>query len=94
MAEAFKKKRGRENGVRTNSNNDSRMNVTIVEMADRVLPNILDNDMAKIVQRELEDNSVNIILGERVEEIQERDGKVNSLKTNTEQELKLQQNFI
>ena len=85
MAEAFNK-RGRKNGARTNRSGRG-MNVTIVEMADHVLPNMLDKDMAKIVQRELEDNGVKIILGERVEEIQGRDGKVNSLKTNTERKI-------
>lgn len=52
-------------------------------MAEHVLPNVLDKDMAKIVQRELEDNCVKIILGERIEEIQGRDEKVNGVKTNT-----------
>jgi NADPH-dependent 2,4-dienoyl-CoA reductase/sulfur reductase-like enzyme len=85
MAEAFKK-RGRENGLRPDSSG-SDMNVTLVEMADHILPNMLDKDMAKIVQRELEDNGVNIILSERVEEIQGRDGKVNGLKTNTERKI-------
>lgn len=76
MAEALKKKGGRENGVRTDSSNSS-MNVTVVEMADHVLPNLLDKGMAKIVQRELEGNGVNVILGERVAEIQGRDGNAN-----------------
>ena len=63
------------------------MDVTLVEMADHILPNMLDKDMAKIVQRELEDNGVKIILGERVEEIQGKDGKVNGIKTNTERKI-------
>jgi NADPH-dependent 2,4-dienoyl-CoA reductase/sulfur reductase-like enzyme len=95
MAEAFKKRGrlaerelggGRENVRRIVSSRDP-MNVTVVEMADHVLPNMLDKDMAKIVQRELEDNGVNIILGERVEEFQGRDGKVNCIKTNTERKI-------
>jgi NADPH-dependent 2,4-dienoyl-CoA reductase/sulfur reductase-like enzyme len=95
MAEAFKK-RGRLaerelGGVRENvrrivSSRDP-MDVTVVEMADHVLPNMLDKDMAMTVQRELEDNGVNIILGERVEEFQGRDGKVNCIKTNTERKI-------
>ena len=79
--EAFKKRvgltdRGRERGIqskgRTSSSGDyyDAMDVTLVEMADHILPNMLDKSMAKIVQRELEDNGVKIILGERVEEIQ------------------------
>jgi NADPH-dependent 2,4-dienoyl-CoA reductase/sulfur reductase-like enzyme len=96
MAEGFKKRgrgggravgRGRENGGRTGSSSHGSMDMILVEMADHVLPNILDKDMAKIVQRELENNGVNIILGERVEEIQGRDGKANGIKTNTERKI-------
>jgi NADPH-dependent 2,4-dienoyl-CoA reductase/sulfur reductase-like enzyme len=95
MAEAFKKRgrlteraagSGRENGARTASSRDS-MDVMLVEMADHILPNLLDKDMAKIVQRELEDNGVSIILGERVEEIYGRDGKIYGIKTNTERKM-------
>jgi NADPH-dependent 2,4-dienoyl-CoA reductase/sulfur reductase-like enzyme len=95
MAEGFKKRgrlreravgRGRENGERTGSSHGS-MDIILVEMGDHVLPNMLDKDMAKIVQRELENNGVNIILCERVEEIQGRDGKANGIKTNTERKI-------
>ena len=95
MAEAFKKRGilaerelggARENVRRIVSSRDP-MDVTVVEMADHVLPNMLDKDMAMTVQRELEDNGVNIILGERVEEFQGRDGKVNCIKTNTERKI-------
>ena len=54
MAEAFKKR-----GI----------TVTLVEMADHVLPNILDKDMAKMVEEELRNNEVDVILKEKVEEI-------------------------
>jgi NADPH-dependent 2,4-dienoyl-CoA reductase/sulfur reductase-like enzyme len=101
MVEAFKKRvhltdrglegRGIQSKGRTSSSSDDdyydAMDVTLVEMADHVLPNMLDTSMAKIVQRELEDNGVKIILGERVEEIQGRDGKVNGIKTNTERKI-------
>jgi NADPH-dependent 2,4-dienoyl-CoA reductase/sulfur reductase-like enzyme len=95
MAEAFKKRGrlaerelggGRENVRRIVSSRDP-IDVTVVEMADHVLPNMLDKDMAMTVQRELEDNGVNIILGEHVEEFQGRDGKVNCIKTNTERKI-------
>ncbi|MDQ6668705.1 MAG: NAD-binding protein [Thermoproteota archaeon] len=33
-------------------------------MADHILPSLLDKNMAKIVERELEANGVKIILGE------------------------------
>jgi NADH oxidase (H2O2-forming) len=45
------------------------IDVTIVEMSDRVLPNLLEKEMAEIVKRELEDNGVKVILGEGVEEL-------------------------
>jgi len=63
------------------------MDVTLVEMADHVLPTMLDKNMAKIVERELEDNGVRIILGERVKEILGIDGRVNGVKTNTKREI-------
>lgn len=55
MAEAFKKR------VITK--------VTLVERADHVLPNVLDKDMAKMVEDELKNNGVDVILNEKVEEI-------------------------
>jgi NADPH-dependent 2,4-dienoyl-CoA reductase/sulfur reductase-like enzyme len=57
MAESFKK-----NGVD---------NVTIVEMADHVLPYFLDGDLAKIVEKHLQDKGVKLRLGEKLEEISE-----------------------
>ena len=44
------------------------MDVTIVEMADHVLPSLLDEAMADIVKRELEDNGVKVFLGEGMQE--------------------------
>lgn len=76
MAEAFKK---RVRGGRSAAG----MDVTLVEMADHVLPTNLDKNMAKIVERELEDNGVRIILGERVEELLGVDGQLNGIKTAT-----------
>jgi NADPH-dependent 2,4-dienoyl-CoA reductase/sulfur reductase-like enzyme len=54
MAEAFRRR-----GI----------DVTIVEMADHVLPSLLDEAMADIVKKELEDNGVKVILGEALEEV-------------------------
>ena len=45
------------------------MDVTIVEMADYVLPSLLNEGMADIVKRELEDNGVKLVLGEGLEEV-------------------------
>jgi NADPH-dependent 2,4-dienoyl-CoA reductase/sulfur reductase-like enzyme len=56
-------------------------------MAGHFLPTMLDKNMAKIVERELEDNGVRIILGERVEEILGVDGQVSGIKTNTKREI-------
>jgi NADPH-dependent 2,4-dienoyl-CoA reductase/sulfur reductase-like enzyme len=99
MGEAFKQRGlthrevgGREIDSLEASNGDGIIDVTLVEMAEHVLPNILDKDMAKIVQRELEDNGVKIILGERIEEIQGRDEKVNGVKTNTGR--KIESDFV
>ena len=79
MVEAFKKRGSTARG--------GSMDVTLVEMADHVLPGMLDKNMAKIVERELEDKGVKIILGERVEEIQDADGKVNGIKTSTKRQI-------
>ena len=77
MAEAFKKRtKGRK------------MDITIVEKNDHVLPTVLDNQMAKIVQRELEDNGVKVITGERVEEIvRSSSSDVKAIKTNTDRQI-------
>jgi len=82
MLEAFKKRgstarRGRGGGI----------DVTLVEMADHILPTLLDKNMAKTVERELENNGMKIILGERVEEILGAGGQVNGIKTNTKREI-------
>jgi NADPH-dependent 2,4-dienoyl-CoA reductase/sulfur reductase-like enzyme len=83
MVEAFKK---RGSTVRSGGDGGS-MDVTLVEMADHVLPTMLDKNMAKTVERELVDNGVRIILGERVEEILGVNGQVNGIKTNTKREI-------
>jgi NADPH-dependent 2,4-dienoyl-CoA reductase/sulfur reductase-like enzyme len=63
------------------------MDVTLVEMADHILPTMLDKNMAKIVERELEDNRVKVMLGERLEEILGRDGQVKGIKTSGKHEI-------
>jgi NADPH-dependent 2,4-dienoyl-CoA reductase/sulfur reductase-like enzyme len=45
------------------------MDVTIIEMADRVLPSLLDKDMAEIVKEELENNGIKVVLGEGLQEV-------------------------
>jgi NADPH-dependent 2,4-dienoyl-CoA reductase/sulfur reductase-like enzyme len=84
MVEAFKKRGSTD---RRRNGRGGRMDVTLVEMADHILPTMLDKNMAKTVEKELKDNGVKIILGERVEEILGSDGKVNGIKTNTKHEI-------
>jgi NADPH-dependent 2,4-dienoyl-CoA reductase/sulfur reductase-like enzyme len=45
------------------------MDVTIIEMADRVLPSLLDKDMAEMVKEELENNGIKVVLGEGLQEV-------------------------
>jgi NADPH-dependent 2,4-dienoyl-CoA reductase/sulfur reductase-like enzyme len=45
------------------------MDVTITEVSDRVLPSLLDEVMAGIIKKELEDNGVKVILGEALKEV-------------------------
>ena len=45
------------------------MDVTLIEVSDHVLPSLLDDAMADIVKKELEDNGVKVILGEALEEV-------------------------
>ena len=78
MVEAFKKRGHTGRGD---------MDVTVVEMADHILPSLLDKNMAKIVERELEANGVKIILGERVEEILRRDGQIKRIRTNAKRDI-------
>lgn len=80
MVEAFTKRKARR-----------KMDITVVEMSDHVLPTMLDKNMAKIVQRELESNGVKVITGEQVEEIVgnsiSRDDNVKTIKTNTNRQI-------
>jgi NADPH-dependent 2,4-dienoyl-CoA reductase/sulfur reductase-like enzyme len=68
MSEAFKK-----SGID---------DVTIVEMADHVLPNILDKDLSKIVEEHLRDNRIKLRLGEKLIQVAGENGKVRGIKTN------------
>jgi NADPH-dependent 2,4-dienoyl-CoA reductase/sulfur reductase-like enzyme len=43
--------------------------VTIIELADRVLPSLLDRETTEIVKNELEKNDVKVILGEGLQEV-------------------------
>lgn len=67
MSEAFKK-----NGID---------NLTVVEMADYVLPNILDSDLSKIVAEHLRDNGIKLRLGEKLMQVTGGNGKVRGINT-------------
>jgi NADPH-dependent 2,4-dienoyl-CoA reductase/sulfur reductase-like enzyme len=67
MSEAFKK-----NGID---------NVTVVEMADYVLPNILDSDLSKIVAEHLRDNGIKLRLGEKLMQVTGGNGMVRGINT-------------
>ncbi|WP_373501285.1 FAD-dependent oxidoreductase [Desulfococcus sp.] len=58
------------------------LNVTMVEMVDQILPGILDKDIAAYVQTHLEDNDVELVLGERVVGLDgDEAGRVTSVRT-------------
>ncbi len=67
MVESFKKR-----GIET----------TLVEKGDHLLTNILDKDMSKIIQEELERNKINIILNESIEEIILNSNNKNDIQSN------------
>ena len=62
-----------EMNPQTCHNKNGTDNVTIVEMADHVLPNILDEDLAKIVEKHLQDKGVRLRLGEKLVGPHDRD---------------------
>ncbi len=68
MADAYKKR-----GI----------DVTVVEMSDHIFPNMVDKDLAKIVENHLEGNGVKVRLSERLEEII-GNGEVKGIRTNKE----------
>jgi NADPH-dependent 2,4-dienoyl-CoA reductase/sulfur reductase-like enzyme len=79
MLEAFKKR-----------STGRKMDITVVEKNDHLLPTMLDKQMATIVQKELEDNEVKVITGERVEELvgsTSTNGDVKTIRTNTNRQI-------
>ncbi|MCP4131434.1 MAG: FAD-dependent oxidoreductase [bacterium] len=58
------------------------MNVTLIEMKDKILPALLDEEMAFHVHNEMKNNTVNLMLGESLEKINGDDqGAVKSVTT-------------
>jgi NADPH-dependent 2,4-dienoyl-CoA reductase/sulfur reductase-like enzyme/rhodanese-related sulfurtransferase len=56
------------------------LEVTMVEMMDQIMPGIIDEDIARLCQVHLEDNDVELVLGERVTAL-EGDGRVQRVVT-------------
>ncbi len=56
------------------------LDVTMVEMMDQIMPGIIDEDIARLTQIHLEDNDVELVLGERVTAL-EGDGAVQRVVT-------------
>jgi len=56
------------------------LEVTMVEMADHIMPGILDEDIARFAQIHMEDNDVELVLGETVTAL-EGDGRVQAVVT-------------
>jgi NADPH-dependent 2,4-dienoyl-CoA reductase/sulfur reductase-like enzyme/rhodanese-related sulfurtransferase len=57
------------------------LDVTMVEMMGQIMPGIIDEDIARMSQRHLEDNDVALVLGERVTAL-EGNGRVRRVVTN------------
>ena len=58
------------------------MEVTVVEMMDRVAPAILDRDVTMLVEKHLEEKGVKVLTNTKVEKIVEGDGKVKGVVAN------------
>jgi NADPH-dependent 2,4-dienoyl-CoA reductase/sulfur reductase-like enzyme len=86
MAEALKRRNTETITAAATSTRKKEIDVTVVEVSDHILPTMLDKNMASIVQRELEENGVKVIVGERVEgidgdNVSSRNEQVKILKT-------------
>lgn len=58
------------------------MEVTVIEMMDRVAPAMLDREMAVLVENHLREKGVNVVTSTRVEKIVSQDGKVRAVIAN------------
>lgn len=58
------------------------MEVTVIEMMDRVAPAMLDREMAILVENHLKEKGVNVLTSTRVEKIVTEDGKVKAVIAN------------
>jgi len=60
------------------------LNVTVVEMLDRPLPNSLDKDMAAILRKKMESEGIRMLMGRRLESINGQ-GRVESVTVGSEE---------
>ncbi len=58
------------------------MEVTVIEMMDRVAPAMLDKEMAILVENHLKEKDVNVITSTRVEKIVTEDDRVKAVIAN------------
>lgn len=60
---------------------DSVKSITVVDLADRILPNVLDTDAAEIVQKQIENHGVSFVLSDGAERFDENKAFLKSGKT-------------
>ena len=60
------------------------INVTVIEKEDKVLPRMLDNEMAEIVRSHMEKNGVRIMTGAVIKSIQRKQGEVEGVQVGKE----------
>ncbi len=58
------------------------MEVTVIEMLDRVAPNLLDREIAALVEQHLREKGIDVMTNTRVEKILSEDGKVTGVVAN------------
>jgi rhodanese-related sulfurtransferase/predicted RNase H-like HicB family nuclease len=58
------------------------INTSVVELQEQVLPGFMPKSLAKMAQADLENNDVNVYLGESVTRFEGKDGKVTKVITN------------
>ncbi len=58
------------------------MEVTVIEMLDRVAPNLLDREIAALVEQHLKEKGVQVMTNTRVEKILSEDGRVTGVIAN------------
>lgn len=57
------------------------ISVTVIEKEDRLLPRMLDKEMAEIVKSHLLKNGIDIITGKAIKEVERKDGHLRGLRT-------------